>query len=83
MQGEAEVDDKVLSTSPRSGETQRLTTCDLIHSLTTTQGKQVPYISISPSTSQNTRHTKVKGGNTSWYCSNKTLSGNFIHECVY
>ena len=29
------VHDKILSTSRRSGETQRLTTCDLIHSLTT------------------------------------------------
>ena len=53
------VHDKVLSTSPRSGETQRLTTCDLIHSLTTKSGRQVAFISIR----QNKCHTKVKGGN--------------------
>ena len=54
----------------KAGETQRLTTCDLIHSLTTKSGRQEAYISICPSTNQNTCHTKVKGGNTSCYRSN-------------
>ena len=77
MQGEAEsARQSSLSTSTRSGETQRVTTGDLIHILTTKSGRQVAYISISPSTNQNSCHTKVKGGKTSWYHS------NFIHECA-
>ena len=51
--------DKILSTSPRSGETQQLM-CDWIHSLTTKSGRQVAYISSSPSTNQNSCHTKVQ-----------------------
>ena len=62
------VHDKVLSTSPRSGETQRLTTCDLIHSMTTKSGRQVVYITIRPCI--NLCHTKSKVENGFWYCSN-------------
>ena len=75
--------EKVLSTSSRSGETQRLTSWDLIHSLTTKSGRQVAHISISPSTNQNTCHTKVKGGTLPGIVLIKHFSGNFIHECVY
>ena len=72
--------DKVLSTSPRSGETQRLTTCDLIHSLTIKSGRQVVYISIMPCINYVTQRSKVEM--LSGTVLIKHFSGNFIHECV-